>query len=595
MVGCRPETFIEHSTFTILWYDFRESRESYQKNTFDFRHSVDKGKSCPHLGVIIHRNDNAMKPAFALSTPTPRLRLVVLSLFVFCCILGSPKWMMPAAAWAAPVLFVWFVRNHSVNQVWVWGLPAQVVAGAISMYGLVPMPDAFFGVFIVVATIMGTLPYLLDRWLTPRLDGLVSTLVFPCVMTGWEYLNAYGSSGVWPSLANSQFGFSSLVQLASVTGVWGISFIVYWFASTVNRLISRPAEGKRGLLVYGVVLGAVLLYGAVRTAPVLRGAPETVRVAGITVDNLVCLEAMYADWFEKTLQLPPDASQSSPELREVQKAFGPFIKNPHHTQFRTTHRVLTQLHDSLFALSSREARGGARIILWSEGNAFVLKENESDLVKRGVAFTKAHHTYLLMSLAVILPGKITDKRKFLENKTVLIGPGGKVLNTYFKSIPVPGVEPSVPGDGRIPVIPTPYGNLSPAICYDADFPQLLRQTGQQGTDILLLPSGDWKAIAPFHSYIAVFRGIENGLSMVRQVNHGESLAADPYGNILASASFFGSTDKTLVAYVPTRRVPTLYNIIGDAFAYACILALVGFLMYALLYRKTAKGKVKQIA
>jgi apolipoprotein N-acyltransferase len=173
----------------------------------------------------------------------------------------------------------------------------------------------------------------------------------------------------------------------------------------------------------------------------------------------------------------------------------------------------------------------------------VLKENESNLVGRGAAFAAEHGVYLLMSLAVILPGEVTAECKFLENKTVLVGPDGRVLNTYLKNIPVPGVEPAVPGDGNIPAIPTPYGTLSPAICYDADFPQLLRQTGQRGTD-LLLPAGDWKAIAPFHSYMAVFRAVENGFSVVRQVNHGESLAADAYGNLLASASFFGAADKT---------------------------------------------------
>jgi apolipoprotein N-acyltransferase len=247
--------------------------------------------------------------------------------------------------------------------------------------------------------------------------------------------------------------------------------------------------------------------------------------------------------------------------------------------------VFSQLHDSLFTLSGREARAGARIILWSEANAFVLKENEAQLVERGAAFAREHRAYLMMSLAVILPGKVTPDRKFLENKTVLIGPDGQVLNTYLKNIPVPGVEPSVPGDGTIPAIATPYGTLSPAICYDADFPQLLRQTGQRGTDILLLPAGDWKAIAPFHSYVAVFRAVENGFSVVRQVNHGESLAADPYGKLLASASFFGAADKTLVAYLPTHRVPTVYNLVGDAFAYVCVLTLTGLIMYALLYRR----------
>jgi predicted amidohydrolase len=85
-------------------------------------------------------------------------------------------------------------------------------------------------------------------------------------------------------------------------------------------------------------------------------------------------------------------------------------------------------------------------------------------VGRGAAFTAEHGLYLLMSLAVILPGEVTVERKFLENKTVLVGPDGRVLNTYLKNIPVPGVEPAVPGDGIIPAIPTPYGTLSLAIC-----------------------------------------------------------------------------------------------------------------------------------
>ncbi len=85
--------------------------------------------------------------------------------------------------------------------------------------------------------------------------------------------------------------------------------------------------------------------------------------------------------------------------------------------------------------------------------------------------------------------------------------------------------------------------------------------------------------------MAVFRAVENGFAVVRQVNHGQSLAADPYGNLLASASFFGAANKTLVAYLPTCRVPTEYNRIGDAFAYVCVLTLTGLVTYALLYRR----------
>jgi apolipoprotein N-acyltransferase len=186
------------------------------------------------------------------------------------------------------------------------------------MHGLVPMPDAAFAVFIAVAAPLGLLPYLLDRWLAARLRGFAATLALPCLMVTWEYAQSFGNTGVWPSLANSQFGFTSLVQLASVTGLWGISFMVYWFAATTNWVLTQPAAQRtRGLLVYGGVLAIVLLFGVLRTAPVLRTGTTTVRVAGITVDNLVCIEAMYADWFGKAVHLPADASQSSPQLQEA--------------------------------------------------------------------------------------------------------------------------------------------------------------------------------------------------------------------------------------------------------------------------------------
>jgi apolipoprotein N-acyltransferase len=150
--------------------------------------------------------------------------------------------MMPAAAWIGPALLLWFVRNHPVKQVLSWGIPALWVSGAVAMHGLVPMPDAAFAVFIAVAVPLGLLPYLLDRWLAPRLRGFVATLALPCIMVAWEYGQSFGNTGVWPSVANSQFGFNSLVQLASVTGLWGISFVVYWFAATVNWA-AYPAGG----------------------------------------------------------------------------------------------------------------------------------------------------------------------------------------------------------------------------------------------------------------------------------------------------------------------------------------------------------------
>jgi apolipoprotein N-acyltransferase len=72
---------------------------------------------------------------------------------------------------------------------------------------------------------------------------------------------------------------------------------------------------------------------------------------------------------------------------------------------------------------------------------------------------------------------------------------------YNKVRPVPGPEAAmqIRGDRKLRSLDTPYGRLSSVICFDADFPQLLRQAGALGTDILLDPSNDWRAIDSWHT------------------------------------------------------------------------------------------------
>ena len=102
---------------------------------------------------------------------------------------------------------------------------------------------------------------------------------------------------------------------------------------------------------------------------------------------------------------------------------------------------------------------------------------------------------------------------------------------------------SIPGDGNIPVMETPYGRIATSICYDADFPAQMRQLGDKKAGLLLLPSGDWSAIAPYHSYMAIYRGIENGTAIFRQASGGLSIASDYRGRILGSFDFYHSQGK----------------------------------------------------
>jgi apolipoprotein N-acyltransferase len=531
---------------------------------------------------------------FAISTRV----LILLSIWmltVISFILISPKWTIPLVAWAAPAFLLALVRSLSPVKGFFIGFLALVVSSSIAHYEVAPLPDVIFVIFVIVGSLIGMLPYLADRLIAKRFNGFLSTLVFPCARLTLEYMDSLGNTGSLLSIANTQFAFTSFIQLASVTGIWGISFMIYWFAAVINWVIrnqDHATQARKGAFVYLSVWVTIVLFGALRTSSLFAPERETVRIAGVTVENFRFLEALYQDYFKKAIRIDKTISQSSPQLQEVNKALIPFIENPHDPAFILAHQEMENLHKELFRLSEKEAEAGAKIVLWSEANAFVLKENEATLIEKGRQLARTHDTYLLMAMGVILPGKLTPDRRFLENKTVLIAPGGKVVNTYFKNIPVPGVEFSVPGDGTIPVVATPYGNLSPVICYDADFTSLLKQTGQKGTDILLIPSGDWKAISPYHTYAALLRGIENGYSVVRQASGGLSAASDYFGNVLASMDFFSTDEKVNVAYVPTQKVPTIYNSIGDAFAYLCMGSFVGMLVFS-IYQRVISSRQKR--
>jgi apolipoprotein N-acyltransferase len=170
--------------------------------------------------------------------------------------------------------------------------------------------------------------------------------------------------------------------------------------------------------------------------------------------------------------------------------------------------------------------------LWGEGNALVLMENEDDLVQRCEMLAKANGICLGMTLA----SWHLDTTPHMENKIVLIQPDGARAWEFFKARPVPGREAaiSISGNGKMRVLDTPYGRISAAICFDADFPRLIAQAGRSKTDILLVPSNDWKAIDPWHTRMASFRAIEQGFNLVRHTSPGLSAAFDYEGHELAS-------------------------------------------------------------
>jgi apolipoprotein N-acyltransferase len=317
---------------------------------------------------------------------------------------------------------------------------------------------------------------------------------------------------------------------------------------------------RPGLVLYGGLLALVVVGGGARLAFFAPHVP-TVRVAGVTT--------------ARTPPLPPDSFDDEPEAAV-------FFNGTATAAGRQAIRPLfTQIDDDLLTRSQEEARAGAKVVVWPELGALVLQEDEPAFLEHAESVARAAGIYLDMGLAVILPPSPT--LPFAQDAAVVIDPSGTMVAFYQKTHIVPVMETSwqVPGDGRLPVVVTPYGRVATAICYDADFPSTIRQAGQAHADLLLRPTGDWRAMDPLHAQMVTFRAIENGFSLVDQAKDGLAIAVDYEGNVPATADYFTTDPQVLVAAVSMRGVPTLYATLGDWFAWGSLAGLVVLIGLAL--------------
>jgi apolipoprotein N-acyltransferase len=152
------------------------------------------------------------------------------------------RWVIPLAAYLAPLFMIRFLRE---KRPWP-GLfiGASVYSGIclFSLSGILPFRGVYYFLYVVVISCISFLPYMADRLLASRLIGFSSTFVFPLAVTSLEYINSLtGPFGYWGSQAYSQYGNLALLQILSMTGLWGLSFMVTWFGPTANQNIWLPS------------------------------------------------------------------------------------------------------------------------------------------------------------------------------------------------------------------------------------------------------------------------------------------------------------------------------------------------------------------
>lgn len=449
-------------------------------------------------------------------------------------------------AWLAPALLLVSVMT---TRVWIGVLVMACVwsvAGYLMFRGALPVPEAEYIALSVIGGLVSTVPYALHRLAAPQLDRFTGTLLFPAAATALSYIAASGAPfGTWGNEAYTQLNVGPLAQLASVMGIWGITFLISWCASIFASMFTSPAPRPAfAAVLFALCLVGVLGYGLVRQQMSFEDAPK-VRVAALSNP---------ADVADKFFEGCND--RADVRCRNL-KARGRWGK--------------------LFERSRQAAEEGAKIIVWYESAAQYDKPIEEEFIAEAKAFAKATGVYLIVGAAVAP----RDPEAPLENKAMAFTPKGDLAFTYHKAKPVPG-EPIRAGDGMIPTLDTPYGRLGAMICFDADFPALSRQAAARGIDVLAIPANDWPEITPLHGEMVRFRAIESGFSVVRATSNGLSIVTDPIGRTLRRVNSFEDRGGIAIAEVPSRQISTIYARVDDLFAGLCLLVTVGLLVLATL-------------
>ena len=226
----------------------------------------------------------------------------------------------------------------------------------------------------------------------------------------------------------------------------------------------------------------------------------------------------------------------------------------------------------------------AKIVFGNEIMLNMSSEKEAGYIKKAKATAAKNGIYIGLPLLIYNKDN-SDARPM--NKITWISPWGEILFSYFKAKPTPG-EGNY-GDGIIRYFDSPYGRISSVICFDMDFPDLIKQAGSKKIDIMLVPGNDWKEITPDHTYAASFRAIEQGFNLVRSASRGLSASFNCKGQLLSCQNYFNTASSLFYSDVPVKGRQTVYALIGDIFAWICIAFFFSVSIFLLARRKSASG------
>lgn len=404
-------------------------------------------------------------------------------------------------------------------------------------------------------------------WLIKH-TGRWSFLVFPA---GWVVFDLLRSSGFlgypWAMLGVSQYAFLPLIQIASITGVWGVTFIVTAANSVLAHLIVEGGEAK----VRRMMLLAL-----------------TTLVALPAAGGGIYLAFSYRD----------SARSRSEDRASARVALIQQNTDPRKGDYAEELNILKRLTDS--ALEERPD-----LVAWSE-TAFVPNirrwgEVDPDshflaaLVRDMREYQRQTGTWLLTGNDdyEVVPGtEGPDELRLDYNAAILFSPLGERVKTYHKMHLVPFTE-YFPYKKQLPwfyqllldfdvylwepgtepvVFEHPKFNFSTPICFEDSFPNDIRKFIRAGADVIMNISNDFwsltKVEAKQHFINSLFRAVENRRPLLRATASGVTAYVETTGRVAARLPYY-MEDFLVVDVDLSKNRDSLYTRFGDWFPYLC--------------------------
>ena len=509
-----------------------------------------------------------------------------------------PKIGIAGCAWIAPALMIAAAQGKRGGDAFRVGYVAGLAHFLSSLYWLLLIPVAgfpilgWFSLSAFIALYPAVWVWLVAKWqvASGKCESwsrrTLWSLAGAAIWVALEMIRVRFLGGFpWNPLGASQYQLIPLIQIASVTGVYGISFLVVWVSlslfSAGRMIFHRPASRFAWQMEIYLPLAAVA--------------------------------ALFAFGFARMNE--PDASGATLRITLVQPGVPQtLIWNPNEN---------TNRFQQLLELSEHALTNQTDLLIWPE--AAVPEFNEASYAAI-TNLVHMHHIWLIFNAdAVEWRPQAKNQDDFdVFNAAFLFDPEGHFKNVYHKQklvifgeyIPLvrwlPFIKWLTPITGSFAAgdraVPFELERQPPArhesnadipdagsetgapdrvktatlICYEDIFPQLAREYVQDDTDFLVNLTNDgwfgdgaaqWQQAAA-----AIFRAVENGLPLVRSSNNGLTCLVDVNGRLREifrdkTGSVYGAGAMTIELPLSSpgqKRAPTFYNQHGDWFGWSCV-------------------------